>query len=401
MDSAEREDAANRGDEPAAAQSKTNPGESAVNADADSLENGGAETSRNAATSAETEDVESGQSSVPIEQAKPSSDVPPIGDAEELRDSTEHQSVFPSAAAHFSAEEVRSTATRLMREGRFSEASDLLSDWVRESRDDGEAWRLLGGALSSLGDTEAAVVAFAEALRCRPTEPRSHYNLALALERSGARDAAKDRYAACLAIDPTHAGALERCATLGRSVSEVPPVSAPVTEATDIPAESPVFPTASEPSERRLAPPIPMVSQDGSQPSSANPGRSSRWGETPASEPGPPRRPDSPPATGQGQAQLPKRPLSAQESELQASTIFALGIVGVAGGMSCGLPLLVSPVAWIMANHSFDRLKKMDDVDPAVRNQLQAGKVLGIVGTVLLGFVMLAVLAAILIGVRS
>ncbi|AWB93435.1 DUF4190 domain-containing protein [Aeromicrobium chenweiae] len=66
-----------------------------------------------------------------------------------------------------------------------------------------------------------------------------------------------------------------------------------------------------------------------------------------------------------------------------ASTAMVLGIVGVAGGFLCWLPLLVSPVAL------FQGRKAMREIDASNgqlngRSEAKAGFVLGIIGTVLL-----------------
>lgn len=290
---------------------------------------------------------------------------------------------------------VRSSAGRAMREGRFSEAADALTELVGTYRDDGEAWRLLGGSLSSLGDTDAAVVAFTEAMRCRPGEARSHYNLALALERAGRTDAAKDRYGACLAIDPTHAGALERRSLLGtQAMSEAAALPKDTVPSPAAQTESgAAAPPTQGPSERRLQPPVPPSRYEHADAAPQNQ-RSSRWGETP--RPSPADR-----GSEARQRPLQPRPTSAAEAELQSSTIFALGIVGLAGGLTCGLPILISPVAWMMANQSIERMKKMDEVDPTVKNQLQAGRTMGIVGTTLLALFVLLVLVLVMIGIAA
>jgi uncharacterized membrane protein len=74
-----------------------------------------------------------------------------------------------------------------------------------------------------------------------------------------------------------------------------------------------------------------------------------------------------------------------------------LGIVSVAGGLMCWLPLLISPVAWIMG------AKAVKDIDASRgaqtgRSEAVAGKVLGIIGTVLL---ILAIAFIVLIVVLS
>lgn len=81
----------------------------------------------------------------------------------------------------------------------------------------------------------------------------------------------------------------------------------------------------------------------------------------------------------------------------QATTSMVLGIVAVAGGVLCWLPLLISPVAWVMG------AKAVRDIDASRgaqsgRSEATAGKVLGIIGTVLL---VLAILLGVLLVVLS
>lgn len=88
--------------------------------------------------------------------------------------------------------------------------------------------------------------------------------------------------------------------------------------------------------------------------------------------------PGYPPPPGYYAAQpaLPNHP--------QATLALALGIIGLAGGLFfCGVPLLVSPFAWVTGHRS------LRDIRNAAgrlggESTAQAGMVLGIIGTVLL-----------------
>lgn len=80
----------------------------------------------------------------------------------------------------------------------------------------------------------------------------------------------------------------------------------------------------------------------------------------------------------------------------QATTSMVLGIVAVAGGLMCWLPLLVSPVAWIMG------AKAVRDIDASRgaqtgRSEAVAGKVLGIIGTVLLVLAIAAIVTLVVL----
>lgn len=264
----------------------------------------------------------------------------------------------PAVAARTGAELREQGAARL-REGNFAEAADLLGAAVREDARDADGWRLLGGALSSLADNDGAVAAFTEAARLAPESARSHYNLGLALHRSGRTVEARHRFEQALLLDPSHPAARDRLAEIAAAEG-----------------------VSSSPSLPPMAAPLPQEPTEGAS--------SNRWGESPAGVG----------AGVGGQRQLPRPGVSGNAAvDLQSGTILALGIVGLAGGLSCGLPLLASPLAWSMGNAALEKMKTMDAVDPTVRSQIQTGRTLGIAGTVILILAVLAVLALILVGV--
>lgn len=81
----------------------------------------------------------------------------------------------------------------------------------------------------------------------------------------------------------------------------------------------------------------------------------------------------------------------------KATTALVLGLVSVVGGLSlCGLPLVVSPFAWVTGHRVLNEIR-------AARGQLagessaQAGMVLGIIGSVLL-VIWLLVIALMVLG---
>lgn len=77
----------------------------------------------------------------------------------------------------------------------------------------------------------------------------------------------------------------------------------------------------------------------------------------------------------------------------QATTALVLGLVSLVGGLVvCGIPLLVSPFAWIIGG----RAVKEIDAAPQMysgRDQAQAGRVMGIIGTVLLVIAIIGLVA--------
>lgn len=98
----------------------------------------------------------------------------------------------------------------------------------------------------------------------------------------------------------------------------------------------------------------------------------------------PPGEGYSPPGSGYPpQGYPPYQPYGPPLKHPSATTAMVLGIVAVAGGLICWLPLFISPFAW------FTGSKAIRDIDESRgtqggRGEALAGKVLGIIGTVLL-----------------
>jgi hypothetical protein len=90
--------------------------------------------------------------------------------------------------------------------------------------------------------------------------------------------------------------------------------------------------------------------------------------------------------------QAPKHP--------HAITSMVLGIIGMTGFVSCGALFLLSPFAWVVGAKSV----KAIDANPGVyggRGEANAGKILGIIGTVCLILVVLFWAGMIALGVAS
>lgn len=73
-----------------------------------------------------------------------------------------------------------------------------------------------------------------------------------------------------------------------------------------------------------------------------------------------------------------------------ANTALVLGIVALAGGMICGLPLLAGPFAWYTGRKVKREIAEAPQQYSGA-SEAGAGMVLGIVSTVLLGLALLAV----------
>jgi hypothetical protein len=82
-----------------------------------------------------------------------------------------------------------------------------------------------------------------------------------------------------------------------------------------------------------------------------------------------------------------------------ATTAMVLGIVGLVGILLCGgLTLILSPAAWVVGRKAVREI----DSSPgryAGRDKAQAGKIMGIIGTVLLALGVLAILAVLVLAV--
>ncbi len=79
----------------------------------------------------------------------------------------------------------------------------------------------------------------------------------------------------------------------------------------------------------------------------------------------------------------------------QATTALVLGIIGLVGTFICLLPILLAPIAWVIGGKAVKEI----DASPQTfsgRDQAQAGRIMGIIGTVLLVLGLLAI--ALLIG---
>lgn len=118
---------------------------------------------------------------------------------------------------------------------------------------------------------------------------------------------------------------------------------------------------------------------------------------TPPPPPEPPGYPPSypppgyPPPYQPGYSAYGYQPYPVQQNHPQATTAMVLGIVGIAGGMVCGLPLVVAPFAWVMGKRAMNEIDASSGTFGG-RGQAQAGFVLGIIGTVLLGLSLVGIL---------
>lgn len=90
-----------------------------------------------------------------------------------------------------------------------------------------------------------------------------------------------------------------------------------------------------------------------------------------------------PPGYGQPPTGYGQQPYGPPPKHPNATTSMVLGIVSVAGGILCWLPLLIAPVAWIVSSKTVKAIDASNGAQDG-RGEAMAGKILGIIGTVLL-----------------
>jgi hypothetical protein len=105
----------------------------------------------------------------------------------------------------------------------------------------------------------------------------------------------------------------------------------------------------------------------------------------------PPQQPPPPYGYGYQQPYQPPAP-----NHPSAMTSLVLGIIGLAGILTCGgVTLVLSPFAWAIGSKA---VKEIDAAPPGTysgRDQANAGRITGIIGTVLLILGVIAVIAII------
>jgi hypothetical protein len=82
------------------------------------------------------------------------------------------------------------------------------------------------------------------------------------------------------------------------------------------------------------------------------------------------------------QVPIPPNPVWIQPKEPRATTAMVLGIVAIAGGMLCLLPVVCGPIALVMGLKSLNAIKAQPHLGG--HGEAMAGFVLGIIATLLL-----------------
>jgi tetratricopeptide (TPR) repeat protein len=226
----------------------------------------------------------------------------------------------------------REQGAALLRDGRVLGAVEALKAAVELDPMDVMAWRLYGGALAQAARPQEALVAFEEAARLQPEAAKNHYNVALTLLTLEQRKQAKERLEQALALDPSYEQARLRLAELGGGAASPP-----------LPPRTPNVP---------------------------NPPFVTLGGGTEATPP-PPGGYVPPPGTYGG-------PHPSASSPVNGTTPLVVGILGIV------LCQLLSPVAWVLGDNALKTLNAYPNFDQSQRGSALAGKILGIVGTVIL-----------------
>ena len=117
-------------------------------------------------------------------------------------------------------------------------------------------------------------------------------------------------------------------------------------------------------------------------------GQQSPYGQSPYGQPQYGQSPYGQSQYGQPYGQQPGYgyPGQAPVSHPQATTAMVLSLVGLIGFFVCGLPLLLSPFAWRMGARVVSEI----DASPGMyggRDQANAARIIGLIGTVLLGII--------------
>lgn len=141
------------------------------------------------------------------------------------------------------------------------------------------------------------------------------------------------------------------------------------------------------------------MSNDSPPPGPSEPPHQPNWGSAYPPPPGAPQ-PGSYPPPGYPQQpggyQQPSYYAYGPPKHPSATTAMVLGIIAIAGGFLCYLPIFAAPFAWFVGAKA---VREIDASKGALsgRGEASAGKILGIIGTVLLVLALLAIIALVVL----
>jgi hypothetical protein len=131
-----------------------------------------------------------------------------------------------------------------------------------------------------------------------------------------------------------------------------------------------------------------------------SPGESPDLGYVPGQPFPPPGQPGWP-HPSQVQQPMPVYPVYVRPDLPKATAAMVVGIVAVAGGfVLCGLPLLISPIAWVLGAQARRQIREAPQQWDG-ESKATAGLVLGIIGTVLLVLALIVLIVIIVVAVND
>jgi len=145
-----------------------------------------------------------------------------------------------------------------------------------------------------------------------------------------------------------------------------------------------------------------MTDDDGQQPE----GQASPTGERPdlgyvPGQPFPPPGQAYPPPGWPQQPVQPMYPVYVKPDLPKATAAMVVGIVAIAGSfVLCGLPLLISPVAWVLGAQARRQIREAPQQWDG-ESKATAGLVLGIIGTILLVLVLIVLIVVIVVAIND
>jgi hypothetical protein len=84
----------------------------------------------------------------------------------------------------------------------------------------------------------------------------------------------------------------------------------------------------------------------------------------------------------------------------KATAAMVVGIIALAGTFTCGLPILASPVAWVLGAQARRQIREAPQ-QWGGESKATAGMVLGIIGTVLLALALIAIVVVIIVAIND
>jgi hypothetical protein len=124
-------------------------------------------------------------------------------------------------------------------------------------------------------------------------------------------------------------------------------------------------------------------------------------------QPYPPQGQSYPPPGQPGWAQQPAQqpgamyPVYVRPDLPKATASMVIGIIAVAGGfVVCGLPLLISPVAWVLGAQARRQIREAPQ-QWGGESKATAGLVLGIIGTILLVLALIVLVVIIVVAIND